>query len=243
MKDGFNIKGFIPVTFVDWPGKVSAVVFLGGCGFRCPACHNHVLVTNPGSMQDYPLDAMLASLKSRRQWIDGVTVTGGEPTDRKNLPELLKRFKKLGLTIKLDTNGSRPKSLERLIKDGLVDAVSMDVKAPLTPSEYSLTAGVPVDVSVIQRSIDLLRSSGLDITFRTTIIPDLVEEPELAKIRRTIGRDAQYILQPFRNMSTLDPAFQTKEEFPLERFETMRLMFENTPETIDWPEQIRALAG
>ncbi len=243
MKDGFHIKGFIPVSFIDWPGRVSAVVFVGGCGFRCPACHNHQLVTSPGSVEDYPLKGILESLRSRRLWLDGVTVTGGEPTGRKNLPELLGRIRSLGLAVKLDTNGSNPDMLEHLITAGLIDAISMDVKAPLTRTEYSLTAGVPVDVGTIRRSIDLLRGSGLEVVFRTTVIPGLVEEPELAKIRRVIGRDALYRIQPFRNVSTLNPSFQMKDEFPLERFETMRLMFENTTPPIEWPDRISAAAG
>ena len=128
-----SIKGFIKTSFLDWPGQVCSVVFLGGCGFRCRACHNPQLVLDPASLPDFPLEEIFQYLEQRAGWIDGVTVTGGEPTSDRHLPDLLKAFRLRRLKIKLDTNGSRPDVLEKLIANDLVDAVFMDVKAPLTP--------------------------------------------------------------------------------------------------------------
>ena len=226
MEDNFGIKGFISTSMVDWPGKISAVVFLAGCGFRCPVCHNHRLVLEPESMSDYPLEDVLKSLEERKHWIDGVTVTGGEPTFRKNLSDLLSLLRQNGVKIKLDTNGSNPRMLEEIIASGLVDAVFMDVKAPLTFENYSAAAGVPVNPRVIGRSLEILKSSGLEVVFRTTVVPGLIAEPELVRIVNSLGLVPRFAIQPFRNLSTLDPACSTIEEYSLARLEFMRSCFE-----------------
>lgn len=239
---GFGIKGFIPVSLLDWPGKVCAIVFLGGCGFRCPACHNPGLVLEPGSMPDLPLQEILGDLTARRGWIDGITVTGGEPTARGNLNDLLKILKKSGPRIKLDTNGSNPTMLRALIRGRLVDAVSMDVKAPVTGDDYVRVAGVPVDPRTILRSIEILKSSDIEVTFRTTVVPGLVEEPQLERIQGFLGQVPRYEIQPFRNGQTLDPALAKVEPFPPDRFDHMRLRFE-IPSLVDAQPLRYACAG
>lgn len=226
MPESFGIRGFISTSFLDWPGKVCAVIFLSGCNFRCHVCHNHKLVVDPNANAEIPLRDILDELKAKRDWIDGVTVTGGEPTIRKNLPDLLTLLKEHGLKIKLDTNGSNPSMLRELIGRNFLDAVSMDVKAPLTDEEYSLVAGVPVDVRVIKRSIDILKSSDLEVAFRTTAIPGLVEENELERIVGALGNVTRFTVQGFRPLETLDPEFGLREEFGLERLEEMRSRFE-----------------
>lgn len=226
MGETFRIKGFIPTSFLDWPGNLCSVVFLGGCGFRCPACHNPKLVLEPRSVPDFPLVEILRHLDARGNWIDGVTITGGEPTIHESLPNLLKIFRQRELKIKLDTNGSSPSMLEALISQGLIDAVSMDIKAPLTPEEYSRAAGVPVDLALIKRSLDILRHSKLEVIFRTTAIPGLVEEPQLERIGRALGNVKRYIVQAFRNVDTLRPDFACREEFGQARVDRMRECFE-----------------
>ncbi len=209
------------------------MVFLGGCNFRCPACHNHKLVLDPSSVEDFPVSVALESLHRKKAWIDGVTVTGGEPTIRGDLEKMLKLLKAEGLKVKLDTNGSNPDSLEKLIASGLIDAIFMDVKAPLTESRYSRVAGVPVSIRSIKRGIKLLKSSGLEIVFRTTVIPGLVEEPELDSIRNYLADVPRFIIQSFRNVFTLDPQFSKLEEFHPVRFESMKEQFEiGSPEVI-----------
>ncbi|MGO9569044.1 MAG: anaerobic ribonucleoside-triphosphate reductase activating protein [Desulfomonilaceae bacterium] len=226
MKETWGIKGFIHTSFIDWPGKVCSVIFLQGCGFRCPTCHNESLVKKSGSMPDYPLDSILSFLDSRRKWIDGITVTGGEPTFRPTLPDLLTCFRQRSVKIKLDTNGSNPRMLESLIDSGLVDAVYMDVKAPLSSAKYSVVTGVQIDVDLIKRSIAILKCSGLEVAFRTTVIPSLVEEAELAEIRHSLGDVQRYLVQAFRNVDTLRADFAGREEFGQERIDRMRECFE-----------------
>ncbi len=223
----FGIKGFISTSLVDWPGKLCSIIFLGGCCFRCPSCHNPTLVIHPGSLQDYPLHEICRSLENRSKWIDGITITGGEPTIRRNLPDLLRIFRKYGIAIKLDTNGSNPEMLEELICSGLVDAVSMDVKAPLDEVSYSAVAGGKVDIKLIKKSLNLLRRSSIEVTFRTTVIPGFVEEPELAQIKEMIGDVPRFTIQTFRNTKTLDPSFSKIREFPRERVDEMRDRFES----------------
>jgi pyruvate formate lyase activating enzyme len=233
----YNIKGFIATSLIDWPGKISSVIFLGGCGFRCPACHNHRLVTDPDSVDDYPIDKVVDQLRRRKTWIDGVTITGGEPTLRKDLPDLLRLLQNLGLKIKLDTNGSNPGVLTRLIDAKLVDAVFMDVKAPLNARDYTAVAGVAVDPRMIRRSISILKNSGLEIVFRTTVIPGLVEEPELESIRASLGTVPRFLVQPFRGVDTLNPEFTKKREFDLERFERMRSCYEIPSHSVEAPDR------
>jgi pyruvate formate lyase activating enzyme len=226
MTSHYGIKGFIPSSLIDWPGKVCSVIFLAGCGFRCPACHNKSLVTNPDSIPDYPLDEILQNLKERRNWIDGITVTGGEPTIRRNLPDFLALFRTLDLEIKLDTNGSNPDMLELLIAQGLIDAVHMDVKAPLAEEAYSAVAGVHVDIAAIKRSLAILKQSRLEITFRTTVIPGLVEEAQVASIKESLGAVRRYIIQAFRNQETLNPELSGLAHFDQGRIDEMRRRFE-----------------
>ncbi|MGC8603858.1 MAG: anaerobic ribonucleoside-triphosphate reductase activating protein, partial [Desulfomonilaceae bacterium] len=166
-----KIKGFLPVSMLDWPGQVTSVIFLGGCSFRCPACHNSDLVLSPETLQDQPLDQVIFFLNQRSEWIDGVTITGGEPTCHQGTPALISKFKELGLKVKLDTNGSNPEMLAKVIRHRLVDAVAMDIKAPLETGAYSRLAGITVDMSNINKSIEILKTSNLSVFFRTTVIP------------------------------------------------------------------------
>lgn len=226
MEPDFGIKGFISTSLVDWPTRVCSVLFLAGCSFRCPSCHNHRLVLEPDSLPDYPLTEILESLNQRTHWIDGVTVSGGEPTVRNNLPDLLLLLRETGVKVKLDTNGFNPEMLEEIVESRLVDAVYMDVKAPLTVQAYSRAAGVPVNPSIIGRSLEILKGSGLEVVFRTTVVPGLVAEPELVSIVNSLGKVERYTVQPFRNLSTLDPEFSKIEEYTLTRIDFMRRCFE-----------------
>lgn len=242
MTQGLGIKGFIKTSLVDWPGKVCSVIFLAGCGFRCPACHNRRLVLEPDSIPDYPVGKILDYLRSRKGWIDGITVTGGEPTIRKNLPDLLRRFRGLKIGIKLDTNGSNPAMLAALVRSGLVDAVFMDVKAPLGNKSYARVAGVPVDVRRVRRSIDILKSSALEVAFRTTAIPGMVEEPELEAIKQALGNVRRFIVQPFQNRETLNEELGRTTPFDQGRIDEMRRRFE-IPARVPFTARSYACAG
>lgn len=231
-----KIKGFLPVSMLDWPGKVCSVIFLGGCSFRCPACHNHKLVLAPEDCEDIALSQVKNYLREKSGWVDGVTVTGGEPTCHLGLPELVRHFRELGFDIKIDTNGFNPSMLERLINEGLIDAVSMDIKAPLEANIYSRLAGVAVNLNDIRRSIEVIKSSGISAFFRTTAIPGLVGEKELRAIWEELEKVCMYSVQRFRNMETLDPEFGKIPSLDLEIFDSLQSKFQRT--ISDLPRQL-----
>src|SRR4030067_630720 len=151
------IKGFLETSLVDWPGKICSVLFLPRCNFRCPYCHNHPLLLHPEHYSSIPLRHFLKRLYSLEEWIDGICLTGGEPTLHADLPLLVSRFKRRGFLVKLDTNGSNPRMLGQLIHARGIDFVSMDVKAPLDSFTYRRAAGLPVDLNLIRQSIDPLK--------------------------------------------------------------------------------------
>lgn len=207
-----RIKGFIETSLLDWPGRIAAVVFLPGCNFRCPFCHNHGLVLRPDSVADVPVEAALESLRENTGWVDGVVVTGGEPTLSTGLEGLLRLFRAEGIGIKLDTNGSNPGVLARLIGGGFVDAVAMDIKAPLTRETYSLASGVEVDVTRIAASIASLNASGLEVTYRATVVPGLHDEDTVRAMASAVG-GMRLVLQDFRPDDALAPEYRLIRPF------------------------------
>jgi pyruvate formate lyase activating enzyme len=176
------VKGFIETGFVDWAGKVASVVFLPRCNFSCPYCHNHRLVSDPESYRTFDLDEVLERMEALRGWLDGVTVTGGEPTIHKELPSFLKVFKERRWKVKLDTNGSNPAMLGELIDGGLISAVSLDVKAPLEEIPYRRNAGRGADPCAVRRSLELLARSEVPAELRTTVHTGLLSVAEMARI-------------------------------------------------------------
>ncbi|MEW5902356.1 MAG: anaerobic ribonucleoside-triphosphate reductase activating protein, partial [Acidobacteriota bacterium] len=169
-----EIKGLEKFAPLDFPGYISSTVFLGGCDFRCPYCHNADLVLRPETLPTISLDFLMTYLDSRRRWLEGVSVSGGEPLVEENLEVLLRVIKDRNLLVKLDTNGSRPDRLMELIGAKLVDQIAMDVKAPL--GRYRQVTRSEVSEEDIVRSIEVVRSSGLPHLFRTTVVPGLVGE-------------------------------------------------------------------
>ncbi len=219
-----EIKGFLETSFVDWPGRVCAMLFLGGCNFRCPFCHNHPLVTAPQRITSIPFGKVSRSLSAFRNWLKGVCISGGEPTLSPALPGLLTRLKEEGWPVKLDTNGTRPEVLEALIADGLVDMIAMDVKAPLIAEKYERCAGVPVDLARIRASIDLLRQSGIDHEFRMTVLPGLHSEEDVRLWSKTLGPRSKRKLQNFSPKSTLKPDFASAKGFSPASFTRLQSM-------------------
>ncbi len=210
-----ELKGFLDSSFVDWPGQVAAVVFLPGCNFRCPYCHNHTLVLAPEGLETVRLEEVLARLEGLRGWVDGVCVTGGEPTLHPGLPDLLAVFRARGLAVKLDTNGSRPEVLAGLLAQGLVDAVALDLKAPLEPIPYRRNGGPGADPEGVRRSLGVLARSGLPVEIRTTVHPALLSAEEVGRLAAEAGAAlaahpgpgaVRFTLQRCRTGETLDPA-------------------------------------
>jgi pyruvate formate lyase activating enzyme len=182
-----EIKGFLDASFVDWPGRVAAVVFLARCNFRCPYCHNHQLVLGSEALTTVALPVVLARLEELQGWVDGVCVTGGEPTLHPGLPELVAVFRSKGLGVKLDTNGSRPGVLEGLLSQGLLDAVAMDVKAPLELIPYRRNAGQGADLEAVRRSLELLSRTPIPVEVRTTVHPSLLSREEVRRLAAELG--------------------------------------------------------
>jgi pyruvate formate lyase activating enzyme len=204
-----EIKGFLENSFVDWQGKICSVLFLPHCNFRCPYCHNHPLLFHPDRFVSLSLPLILERLSSLRGWVDGVCITGGEPTLQADLPSLARELKKAGLQVKLDTNGSNPELLQELIEAEKIDFVSMDVKAPLDPIDYGRAAGVPVDLRLIWRSIDILKKGGVEYEFRMTIVPSLHREEDIRSLSQQLKVGKRFILQSFNPDNPLDPSLKS----------------------------------
>ncbi len=215
------IKGFVETSFVDWDGRVAAVLFLPGCNFRCPYCHNHDLIADPDRFETIPLPAVLNRLGAFGPWLDGVCVTGGEPTLHPTLPRLLAALKEIGLAVKLDTNGSRPQVLIDLLDRGLVDHVALDLKMILEPSPYGLVAGPGADVLAVSRSIEVLAQAP-SAELRTTVVPGLHDEDVIQRMARYVPPALEWRLQNFRPDNALDPAFRERPAFTDEEFADLK---------------------
>ena len=199
-----NIHGLQKMTLLDYPGVVACTVFLGGCDFRCPYCHNAELLDGsfPPLMDDA---ALLAFLEKRRGLLDGVCVTGGEPLLQPELPALLRDIRALGYRVKLDTNGSQPKRLKAILVGGLADYVAMDIKN--SPERYGVTVGrEDFDVTPIKESVRLLMESNTDYEFRTTVVAELHDEAAFRAIAEWIAGARRYYLQPFTDRETVPTA-------------------------------------
>ncbi len=173
------IKGFIETSLLDWTGHICAVLFLPYCNLRCPYCHKHQLVLKPDTLETVSLEAILQRLQPLKDSVDGICITGGEPTIHRGLPALLKTIHEAGFKTKLDTNGTQPETLHYLISEKLVDCVAMDVKGPLNDATYARCAGVFVPVSIIKKSIELLMAANVPSMFRCTATPTLLAESDV----------------------------------------------------------------
>lgn len=200
-----KISGLQKMTLIDYPSKIAATVFLCGCNFRCSYCQNPELIENKDLTQ-IPHQDFFDFLKSRQGMIDGVCITGGEPTINSNLPALIKKIKKLGFLVKLDTNGSNPQMLKELYENKLLDYIAMDIKS--SKEKYLEVIKQPISLDNIQQSIDLIRNSAIDYEFRTTIAPAIIDEEEIKKIGQWLKGSRLYALQQFQPQKTLDKSWQ-----------------------------------
>ena len=207
-----QIKGIEKTTLIDFPGRIASIVFTGGCPFFCPYCHNPELTADPDALPTIPDAEILETLSARSGFIDGVCISGGEPTAQPDLAEFAGKVHELGLEVKLDTNGSAPGALARLFEEGLLDYVAMDVKAPL--ERYAEVVRAPVSPSTIQQSVDLIRSSGVPYEFRTTVVPTLLDENDVVAIGEWLKGAKRYVLQGFRPLRTLDERMGSIAPYP-----------------------------
>lgn len=191
-----KIRGFQKLTLVDYPNQMAAILFTGGCDFRCPFCHNGELVLHPSLTPEIPESEVFSYLEKRKGLLDGVVVSGGEPTLADDLDEFLSALKKMGYLVKLDTNGSRPEVLSRIVSEKLVDYVAMDIKNSF--ERYPETVGFPkYDTSNVSRSISFLLSCQVDYEFRTTCVKELHDEKSFHSIGKIVEGAERYYLQNF----------------------------------------------
>ncbi len=196
-----NIHGLQKMTLLDFPGRVACTVFLGGCDFRCPFCHNFELVDGsaPAVMDDTEL---FTFLEKRRGLLEGVAITGGEPCLRPDLPDLLARIKDLGYAVKLDTNGTHPAMLADILRRRLADYVAMDIKN--SPEKYARTVGLPaVDLAPVRESVQLLMQGAIDYEFRTTVVAELHAAEDFEAIGQWIAGARRYFLQAFADRDSV----------------------------------------
>ena len=204
------IKGLQKLTLLDYPGKIACTLFLGGCNFRCPYCHNGSLVLPEIMGESIPVEDFLAFLDARRGRLHGVCVSGGEPTLHSDLPELLAEIKARGFEVKLDTNGTNPEMLLSLINDGLVDYVAMDIKN--SPEKYLQTAGVNAECRMqnaefllrgVKESASLLMQERVDFEFRTTLMKELHSAEDMHAVGQWLAGDEKLFLQTYRDEGDL----------------------------------------
>ncbi len=190
------IKGFQPTTLLDYPGHISALVFTAGCTFRCPFCYNKSLVENSPDLEELDEKKILDLIKRRSKLIEGVVISGGEPTMYKDLPDFIKKIKELGLKVKLDTNGTNPEMLKSLIDQNLLDFIAMDIKN--SPKHYEQTTKVKFDVEKIKKSVEMIMKSKVDYEFRTTAAPCFISRDDFIEICKWLDGAKKYCLQQFR---------------------------------------------
>ena len=218
-----NIYGFQTLTLLDYPGAVACTVFLGHCNFRCPFCQNGNLVLHPEREPLIDEETVFSHLEKRKGLLDGVCITGGEPTLESELPDFLGKVREMGYRIKLDTNGYRPEVLKSLAEAGLVDYVAMDIKN--SPDRYGETAGLAdLDVLRIQESVEFLMRGAVDYKFRTTVARELHGRAEFERIGKWLAGCRKYCLQNYRESEfVLQPVFSGYSREQLERFRELLL--------------------
>lgn len=210
-----SIKGFIPNTLIDWEGKIASIIFLPGCNMRCPYCHAGPLVGAPNKLESIPLDALKETARSQAGWLDGIVISGGEPTLHNGLGKLCEEIRSLDLGVKLDTNGTRPDHLRFLIENGLVDAVAMDAKAPL--AKYHEVTRTDCDVEAVRESIMMLLESDIEYEFRMTVCPAISTEEDVIDTAKEIRGARVFYLQQFNPEFTMDASLRDVRPYTREQ--------------------------
>ncbi len=214
-----RIGGLQKFSLIDYPGKISAIIFTIGCNFRCPFCHNPDLVDETIE-NELDEEKFFEFLEKRKGSLDAVTITGGEPTMQDDLLPFIKKIKGMGFLVKLDSNGTNPQVLKKAIKEKLVDYIAMDIKSPL--EKYGATVGRAVDLKKIKESIEIIKNSGLDYEFRTTVVKALLPKEDFPLIGKAIKGAKKYFLQKFVATRILNPQFIKKTTYSDEEFEEIR---------------------
>ncbi|MFA4817615.1 MAG: anaerobic ribonucleoside-triphosphate reductase activating protein [Parcubacteria group bacterium] len=226
------LGGYQKLTLIDYPGKIATTVFTVGCSFRCPFCHNPELVRSSQFAVRSDMEReFFGFLKKRKGKLEGVCITGGEPTIQKDLINFVKKIKKLGFLVKLDTNGTRPDVLKKLLDAKLLDFVAMDIKNQ--PKKYLKTVGIvetQLNASILERirlSVDLIMRSKIPYEFRTTVVPGIHSEKDFEEIAKWIKGARAYYLQEYREIKILDPKLKKKTKGKTIDLEKIKKQIEN----------------
>lgn len=216
-----KICGLNKTTLLDYPGKVAATIFIGGCNFRCPFCHNSSLVTKAASQPEISQTEILNFLKKRQGILEGVCITGGEPTLFPELADFLSDIRKLGYPIKLDTNGTNPSFLRFLVQNNLINKIAMDIKS--SPHHYGKLTGITApDLHAIETSVSYLLEENVDYEFRTTVVRELHNAQDFVEISQWIKGAKAYYLQAYKDSAeVLQPGFSSYSLEELEHFRTI----------------------
>ncbi|MEM4263831.1 MAG: anaerobic ribonucleoside-triphosphate reductase activating protein [Candidatus Woesearchaeota archaeon] len=208
-----KIVGFLKTSFMDWDGRIVSVIFLPGCTFRCPFCYNYEMAVTPEKLQEFSWESIKEYLAENKDFLDGVCITGGEPTLTKELPQLCKEIKELGLKVKLDSNGTNPEMLKQLIDEKLIDFVAMDIKAPF--EKYSTACGVNDRklLDAVKQSVKIIMKSGIDYEFRTTVVPTLHTYEDIQKISEQIKEAKKYVIQNFLPENAMNLKLREQKSF------------------------------
>jgi pyruvate formate lyase activating enzyme len=219
-----KIGGLQKISLIDYPGLICAIVFLQGCNFRCPYCHNPELVA-PGLFQPcIKENEILEFLATRRGKLDAVTITGGEPTLHSDLPTFIKKIREMGFAVKLDTNGSQPQVIQTFLDENLLNFIAMDVKGPL--EKYEAIAGVPVAAKKIKESIRIILKAAIPHEFRTTIVQSQLTPADIFKTAKLISGAERYALQKFVPAKTLNKKFSDEKSYSEEELDKIKKRLE-----------------
>ncbi|MCX5835383.1 MAG: anaerobic ribonucleoside-triphosphate reductase activating protein [Deltaproteobacteria bacterium] len=215
-----RIGGLQKVSLIDYPGKICAIVFTQGCNFRCPYCHNPELVDPNLFGECESEDGLMSFLEKRKGKLDAVSITGGEPTIQQDLIAFVRRLKNIGYFVKIDTNGSNPEVMHKIIDGKLIDYIAMDIKAPL--KKYKTVTQSNIDDNKILQSIEMIMTSGIPYEFRTTVLKSKLTAGDILEIGKIIKNASLYVLQSFIASKTLDQSCLSEATYSLEEMEVLK---------------------
>ena len=221
-----TFKGWQKTSLIEYPGKIATVLFTGGCNFRCPFCYNADLVQRPGELSDLPGKTVLEYLRTNRELYQALVISGGEPTLNAEIPEFLAEVKALGLCTGLETNGTNPDMIGRLLEEDLVDYIAMDVKAPLTWPAYQKAAGLAEGdrgwIEKIRATLELLKTTKVTVELRCTLVPKIHNREDLLHLARQLRGHRRFVLQQFAPERSLDPLYRDEAPFNAETLRELR---------------------
>lgn len=218
-----EIKGFIENSLVDYDGKISSVIFLPNCNFRCGFCFNSKLLLEPDKLKSIPFEKIEKYLKTHSDFIDAVVITGGEPMMQPDLLELCKKIKSLGFLVKVDTNGSYPDVLKKLVKAKVVDYIAMDIKGIF--DDYDEITNVKVDIAKIKESIEFLINGDILYEFRITTVPRFINDESIKKLGKILKGAKKVRLQRFRPENAMDIKLRNSKSYTVEELEILQEVF------------------